>query len=135
MQVYLFWLCLKFYLTKSSTTMEIAINKEMTVKQLTRVFNEVYPFLKLEVYCRGDEVSSDSFHTLLMISSMKNPQNFIITSSMTVSEVENEFWESMGLQVAIFRKMGSSWLRTAFTNSWTLERQNHIGESMYVTLV
>ncbi|MCU0324212.1 MAG: hypothetical protein MUF45_03025 [Spirosomaceae bacterium] len=115
--------------------MEIAINKEMTVKQLTRVFNEVYPFLKLEVYCRGDEVSSDSFHTLLMISSMKNPQNFIITSSMTVSEVENEFWESMGLQVAIFRKMGSSWLRTAFTNSWTLERQNHIGESMYVTLV
>lgn len=115
--------------------MEIIIDKKMTIKQLTKVFNEVYPFLKLEVYCRGEEVSSDSFHTLASVSSMKNPENLMISPKMTVSEVENEFWETLGLQVAIFRKMGSSWLRTAFTNSWTLERQNHIGENMYVTLV
>ncbi|WP_337042349.1 hypothetical protein [Emticicia sp. 17c] len=111
--------------------MEIVIDKEMTVNQLASIFHEIYPFLRIEVYHRGQEVSNDCFHALHEISSMKKPASFSIMSDMTIKQVEDFFWEELGLQVAVFRKVGNSWLHTAFTNNWTLERQNRMGMNIF----
>lgn len=111
--------------------MEIALDKEMTVSQLARRFNEVYPFLKIEVYHNGHEVGVDCFHTLNEISSMKKPLAFTILPEMTIQEIEEFFWDELGLQVSVFRKVGNSWIHTAFTNNWTLERQNRMGRNIF----
>lgn len=111
--------------------MNIVVDKEMTVNQLAKVFNEVYPFLRIEVYHKGNEVSTDCFHTLEEISSMKTPSVLIISPTLTIQEIEQFFWEELGLQVAVFRKVGNSWIHTAFTNNWTLERQNRTGQNIF----
>ncbi|GAB3519934.1 hypothetical protein [Emticicia fontis] len=111
--------------------MKIVVDKEMTVHQFARAFNEVYPFLRIEIYHMGNEVSTDCFHTLEEISSMKNPSVFIISPSMTIEQIETFFWEELGLQVAVFRKVGNSWIHTSFTNNWTLERQNRMGRNIF----
>jgi hypothetical protein len=111
--------------------MKIVVDKEMTVNQLARAFNEVYPFLKIEVYHRGNEVGADCFHTLGEISKMKKPSVLIITPTMSIEQIERFFWEELGLQVAVFRKVGNSWINTSFTNDWTLERQNQMGKNIF----
>ncbi|MBA4848888.1 hypothetical protein [Emticicia sp. BO119] len=111
--------------------MKIVVDKEMTVSQLGRAFNEVYPFLKIELYCKGNEVSNDSFNTLGEIANVKKPSIFIISPTMTIHEIETYFWEELGLQVAVFRKVGNSWIHTSFTNDWTLERQNRTGMNIF----
>ena len=111
--------------------MKIVVDKEMTVSQLAKAFNEVYPFLKMEIYHKGNEMSTDCFHTLGEISSMKHPSVFIISPTMTIAQIEAYFWDELGLQVSVFRKVGNSWIHTAFTNNWTLERQNRTGMNIF----
>ena len=115
--------------------MEIIINQAMTVRELARVFSKNYPFLKIEVFYLGQEISYDGFHTLHEISSRKNPQNFVVTPTMSSRQIEQNFWEELGLQVEIFRKVGNSWLPTALTNNLTLERQNQITENIFGPMV
>ncbi|RZK13769.1 MAG: hypothetical protein EOO43_17375 [Flavobacterium sp.] len=57
--------------------MEIVVDKEMSVSQLARSFNEIYPFLKIEIYHNGNEVSTDCFHNLLDREKYYTPQNAI----------------------------------------------------------
>lgn len=108
--------------------MEIIIDKRLTINQLAHIFSATYPFLKIQIYHYGEEMSHDSFHRLHEISNMKNPQNFTILPEMTICKIEQFFWEQLGLQIAVFRKEGNSWINTAFTNNWTLEQQNKITE-------
>lgn len=115
--------------------MKIVVDKEMSVNQLAKAFNEVYPFLKIEVYHRGNEMSTDAFHTLDDISSLKSPSVFIISPAMTIEQIEQYFWDKLGLQVSVFRKVGNSWIHTSFTNNWTLERQNDIGRNIFSSIV
>ena len=115
--------------------MEIIIDKEMTVRELTRVFSKVYTFLKIEVFYRGNEVSYDSFHILNEISNMKSPQNIVILPTLTICQIEQMFWEELGIQIEIFCKVGNSWLPTSLTNNWTLERQNQIAQHIFGELV
>lgn len=50
-----------------------------------------------------------------------------ITDDMPVSKLEQLFLDQFGLSVQVFRKSGSSWLETTFTDDWTLKRQNDAG--------
>ncbi len=110
--------------------MKIRVKKDMTVRELTTVFRKIYPFLKIEVYYKGQEMHSDSFHTLGKLSSTKTPEDFELLPAMSIKQVEQLFWDKMGLQIAVFRKIGNTWLYTAFTNNLTLKRQNQLVESL-----
>jgi hypothetical protein len=98
---------------------------------LIRQFNEIYPFLRLEIYYRGEEMS-DAVHPYKLsdILHKRLVEGFVILPEMKVSEVENLFWENMGIQISIFRKSGKTWLESSFTNYWSLERQNILGKGM-----
>lgn len=51
-----------------------------------------------------------------------------IDSRWKVSEVEELFAREAGLYVQVFRRSGSLWIETTFTDDWTLEQQNREGE-------
>ncbi|MBA4848959.1 hypothetical protein [Emticicia sp. BO119] len=110
--------------------MEINVRKEMRVNELAKTFIEKYPLLKMEIYNNGEEMNRDSFHTLANLSSKKEPENFTILPDMTSGNVEKLFWDKMGLQVTIFRRIGHTWSPLSFTNHFTLEYQNRITENM-----
>jgi hypothetical protein len=111
--------------------MELYVNANMTAADLIKRFNEFYPFLRLEIYYRGEEMGAASHHCLLKeIVNKKTLESFVIVPEMKVSEVESSFWENMGLQVSIFRKSGKTWLESSYTNYWSLERQNILGREM-----
>ncbi len=111
--------------------MEILVEQKMKVADLVRRFSEVYPFLRLEVYFRGEEISNAAHHsTLREVTRMRTPLGFSLLPEMKVSEVEELFWKKMGVQVAVFRKAGNTWLEASFTNYWSLARQNALGKEM-----
>jgi hypothetical protein len=111
--------------------MRLLVTAYMKVAELVKQFNEEYPFLRLEVYYKGEEMGAISHNcTLNEIAHRKTLENFVIVSEMKVFEVEELFWENMGLQVSIFRKSGKTWLESSFTNYWSLERQNSLGKDM-----
>jgi hypothetical protein len=110
---------------------QLPVKSEMKVFDLIKQFSKFFPFLRLEIYNRGEEMSEASHNCLLSdIVHKKVVKYFEINSEMKVSEVENLFWENMGLQVSIFRKSGKTWLESSFTNYWSLERQNNLGKEM-----
>lgn len=111
--------------------MILHVKPDIKATDLIRQFNGIYPFLRLEIYHRGEEMS-DAAHDCLLceIVHRKAVESFIISPEMKVSEVENMFWENMGLQVSIFRKSGKTWLESSYTNYWSLERQNNLGKDM-----
>ena len=111
--------------------MKLFVKPEIKANDLIRHFNEIYPFLRLEIYNQGEEMSN-ACHDFKLSDSMhkKAIEGFVILPEMKVSEVESSFWENMGIQISVFRKSGKTWLESSFTNYWSLERQNNLGKGM-----
>lgn len=107
------------------------ISPNMTVFEVLRNFTDQFPFLRLEIYCQGQEAGSIWLEKpLFALSRLKEPQRVELTPCLTVQDVVELFWENLGLQVVIFRRVANSWLETSFTGSWTLEYQNNMGSAM-----
>lgn len=107
------------------------ISPNMTVFEVLRNFTDQFPYLRLEIYCQGQEAGAIWLEKPLnSLSRLKNPEDFVLTPAMAVHEVVDLFWKKMGLQVVIFRRVGNSWLETSFTGSWTLDYQNSMGSAM-----
>lgn len=109
----------------------MVISPNMTVFEVLRIFTDQLPYLRLEIYCQGQEAGSMWLEKpLYELSRLKDPQDVYLQPSMAVRDVVDLFWQKMGLQVVIFRRVGNSWLETSFTGSWTLEYQNSMASSM-----
>lgn len=107
------------------------VSPNMTVFEVIRGFSEEFPFLRLEIYCQGQEATTVWLEKpLFALSRLKEPLDVYLQADMPVFEVVESFWQNMGLQVVIFRRVGNSWLETSFTGNWTLEHQNNMGSAM-----
>ena len=112
---------------------EIVIDAETRISHLIKKFNKLFPFLRIEVFKRGEDVSVDHRDFRLFdISSNKNPSSFKFDGESKVIDVETLFKEKLGLHIAIFRKMGTSIVETTFTSDWTLNHQNLKGEEIFL---
>lgn len=111
--------------------MILPVTAEMKAADLIKQFSEHYPFLRLEIYHQGHEMGDAAHNCVLReIINKKKSEAFEIISEMKVSEVEDIFWDKMGLQISVFRKSGKTWLESSFTNYWSLHRQNSLGREM-----
>lgn len=114
---------------------KILIDAETRISQLLKRFNRAFPFLRMEIYKKGEIVSHDHRDfKLFEIANIKNPKPFTITGELKVREVEEMFMSELGLKIAIFRKMGTSIVETTFTSEWTLNHQNSKGEEIYFAI-
>lgn len=111
---------------------EILIDGDTRISQLLKGFNTAFPFLRLEIYRKGDKMSIDHRDfRLFELGNLKNPQSFGISGELNVKEIEALFKSKLGLDIAIFRKMGNSEVETTFTSQWTLNHQNHKGQEIH----
>ncbi len=115
--------------------MELFIDNDSKVEDISKLFTARYPYLKIEFYKRNFTNASSKKEfipfqfplTHVIKKDLKVVINF--KSNMTVAELENDFLV-IGLQVEVFRKSGKVWVETSLTTSWTLQQQNLAGEEI-----
>lgn len=114
------------------------IKDERTVTELQEEFNQLFPYLNLEIFSKSHRVGEGSAKKFILSNSKTlgecrtrhNSGTMKITRTMTVAELEQKFATVYGLSVQVFRKSGKIWLETTVTDSWTLEKQNKEGEAL-----
>lgn len=118
--------------------MKLVINDQQRIEQVSNLFSERFPFLKLEFFSKkhesGEASSGKSLIprnlTLGECRTVHNSGEINISPDMKVGELEQLLSTDYGLGVQVFRKSGAVWLETTLTDSWTLEEQNKEGESL-----
>jgi hypothetical protein len=110
----------------------IKIDKPLKVSEIKKVFNNQFPFLKIEFFKKKHRALQGSLKKDVItddftITASNDVHDIIISEDMLVSEFENQFEEKLKLSAQVFRKSGKSWLETTFTDSWTLKKQNEEG--------
>jgi hypothetical protein len=117
--------------------MQIGIKPDTVVLDIQKEFNSYYPYLKLEFYRNLPPLNKPSpkaekinpGEAFRKISRAHEGGIINIDRKRTVSELVLDFWTTLGLSVQVFRKSGNLWIETSLTDSWTLAKQNTIGES------
>ena len=123
--------------------MKILINDHRKIFTIQEEFNIVFPYLKLEFFSQPHLKGAEPIQkmikpddkTLAEYRIIHKQGEITISGSMTVADLEQNFFDIYGLEVQIFRKSGKAWLGTTITDSWTLEEQNKQGESLSKGLV
>jgi hypothetical protein len=118
--------------------MNAVLQDDMNILAVQQLFNELFPFLKIEFFekeSRHNGAVSVRRHISSIGKKLKDFRQsnvkdiqISISASMTVSELEKEFNTLYKLQTQVFRKSGNIWLETTITDGWSLEEQNHQGE-------
>ena len=120
--------------------MKIEVNKDTKLKSIQEEFQKTFPFLKLEFYSGSHKAGQGSVkkytinNNLSVGETSKIAKNNVlnIENTMKVSQLEDSFLKTFGLNVQVFRKSNNLWLQTTITDSWTLEKQNQNGKEMNV---
>ena len=114
---------------------EILIDKETRISQLLKKFNSAFPFLRMEILRKGEIVSIDHRDfKLFELGNIKNPEDILINGELRVNDIEGLFKTKLGLDILIFRKMGTSEVQTTYTSQWTLNHQNSKGKEIYLAI-
>lgn len=117
--------------------MHLGIEQETRIMDIQKAFNAAYPYLKLEFFKNPSPQNKISQKleklspgvAVKNITHFYNPGSIHLDDKKTVEQLVNDFWEYFGLSVLVFRRSGNLWIETSLTDSWTLDRQNKIGES------
>lgn len=118
--------------------MTIHILPESKLRNIQSVFQDSFPFLKLEFYGKGHLTGEGNSNTSLIhlnyslkeLNEDAQAFDWEINESMTVTELEKSFFEETGISAQVFRKSGRSWLQTISTDNWTLAEQDERGREM-----
>ena len=115
--------------------MNIEINSQKTIAELQRIFNEEFPYLKIEFFTqphlKGKATSNQYLvnrqKSLGEFASVQRTGSIAIAGDMKVSALEKIFNDHYGLYVQVYRRSGNIWLETTATDDWTLDTQNEEG--------
>ena len=117
--------------------MEIKLLRNVTIRELKKVFAKKFPFLKLEFFKEPHQAAEGSGNRLKIseqsflseISSMRKEGVFSFKPSVTVAEFEQGIQKEFGLPVQVFRRSGDVWIETIQTDDVSLAKQNSMGET------
>lgn len=118
--------------------MIIEIYDSQQLKEISRLFSNIYPFLKLEFYSKSHLWQEDSGianklddgMTISEVSKKKNHTGYMeIHFWQKTGIVERYLKNRFGLNAQIFRLHGEEWIQTVGTDELTLEQQNEIGRN------
>jgi hypothetical protein len=121
-----------------TTGMILKIEPDKTIALIQQEFNTAFPFLKIEFFKNGktlqrmyttkELVNNEATLAAARLTSVQG--EILVVDTMTVKELEQDFFNSFGLTVQVFRKSGRLWLETTMTDNWTLKQQNQHGKEI-----
>lgn len=117
--------------------MEIYIEKEGLIRDISGKFHAAYPFLKIAFFKHPHLTGEGSpkkeklpESTPIRKAKTKQEWGWIdISEDKTVAEVESGFFRRFGLSAQVFRKGNNCWLETTRTDHLTLKEQNEMGKN------
>lgn len=115
--------------------MKLSITKETTVASLQSQFHAYFPHLKIEVFLKKHEVheltkgeQSLPANSLLSVIPTFVGGVYEFKPLVSTSEFEQGLATFFGIPVQVLRQSGGTWLQTAQTDDWSLEKQNKQGK-------
>ncbi len=114
--------------------MEITIGHEMWFSDIQKQFNDCYPNLRLEFFNVIDHQQpfrQNKIDPTTPIGKFAKSSGFKqvnIDNKRILGDLKNELSEMLGVHAQVFRKSGTSWIPTSFTDNWDLEKQNISGQ-------
>lgn len=112
--------------------MQIYISDNAIIASIQRAFQAVYPYLKLEFYCHGQEAVPAAAAVKRVCPN--TPVDDIreagacgwldIGHKRTAAELVSDLREIMGLNAQVTPRRGDLWLKTACTINWSLAQLN-----------
>jgi len=116
---------------------ELIIDDNATLQAVQQLFNDFFPFLRINFFSYSKEISGDRNRKLLD-KCLKKLAEFRLTKAsitiihpeMSVQELEEKMKSDFGLETQIYRCSGRIWLETNETDSWSLKEQNDQGEAL-----
>lgn len=123
--------------------MEIILNDSYKLHEIQKIFNEHFPYLKLEFFnidtAKDKRFSSENLikqtnKTLAEVRHIHRAGYLSINGHQKVRTLESHFANDFGICTQVFRKSGDTWLQTTSTDEWTLSEQNKMAEEMEVSL-
>ena len=114
--------------------MKMYIRPNMLIGEVQKVFNDMFPFLRLEFYKNSADIKPRrKMSDLARIGDGQlviTDSDLEVSPDMRVKDLENAFKKLFTLTVEVFRRSGSTWLQTTITDDWTLEHQNNHGKEI-----
>jgi hypothetical protein len=118
--------------------MKLTISKQSTLGQIQDEFNAQFPSLKIGFFIdrnkdsilSADEQVKNRHMTIGSIRDIDQDGELSITPETKVSELEEAFSKTFGLEVQVFRKSGTTWLVTTKTDDWTIAEHNQRAKEM-----
>jgi hypothetical protein len=117
----------------------IRLSKEDSVKEIQDQFSRRFSFLRIHFFKNSNPDPGLNRPRVILFSpdvalNDINPKmtdgELSVHGSVTVLELDRQFYEKFGLSVQILRKSGNLWLDTSRTNSWTLKEQDDHGREI-----
>lgn len=102
----------------------MCIERGKPIRDIQKEFNEIYPFLKIEIVDKKQPV-------VKVVSGSGFPgscHHVDISACRTVAQLEEDFRDHLDLPIQVFRRAGNLWIETSLTHDWTLDQQNREGE-------
>jgi hypothetical protein len=125
------------FLRLKYAVMKLEINQTKKTNTIKNAFNKEYPFLKLEFFKTKHEINKPSpvneiIHTNIALGQI-NPSmkegNILLSPTLTVGNLEEQFKKEFGLSIQVFRKQNAVWIETTRTDNFTLYRQNEMAKT------
>lgn len=111
--------------------MKLEINDNTSLMQVQEQFNKAYQYLWINFYYTSFYTTSDTaLEKINKNVKIKNIANVTgttvinIDKNVSIHQLEEDFFNILGLKAKICRKSGNVWVETTFTGNWSLERQN-----------
>jgi hypothetical protein len=120
------------------SVMTIQVTTDRLIEDIQKDFSYVFPYLKIEFFRKGTRYKQNKQRTISLPvhqtigSVFKNNRRgtILVTSSMTVRELEKNCDEQFGITVQLYRRSGTLWLETSMTDNWTMQQQNDRGSEI-----
>jgi hypothetical protein len=112
--------------------MIISVNKNSTLKDITEVFHNRYPYLKLEFFVdknhdghtTADEMLKNQKTQIGNFLKSDEDFEFEINGNKPIKTFETFFNKKFGLMVQVFFKRGNTWIMSTTSDKLTLNELN-----------
>lgn len=121
--------------------MEIIIDDSFTLADIQKEFKKHFHSLKLEFFefkpeneelINSESIIEDRNKTLGEIRHTHIPGNISINGHQKVSTLEQNFKQSFGINIMVYRRSGDTWLQIEDEHNFTLSEENKKGEETII---
>lgn len=109
--------------------MPVLIQQDQELQDIQEAFQEKFPHFRMEFSFGGStpdhwgKISGKPFASIKVAEVASDAQKLPLTikDEMTVREVEELFWQQLGIPIQVYRKNNNYWMKNAYYDSYPLD--------------